>query len=201
MKLINVYPLRKLEAKHVFKDKNGKRQELSPAETMDDVGTTPRVFDGEDPVVAAYLVPLILDKCAKVNKGDMGILNAALNAKPAAEVTDKGAEVSIPDMEAAISKAVEETAKILQANHEEANVKAAEKTKTDLETAIATSNEESGKALQDAIDEQQVKNDEAIATMKEGHDNAIASMQKATKEALVDLEAKHAKEIKDLKKS
>ena len=78
--MIKVYPLRKLEAQHIFKGSNGNRFTLHPAESLDDVGKTPQEFDGTDFLVATKIMECVKDKTVKVDKGDMVILNATLAA-------------------------------------------------------------------------------------------------------------------------
>ena len=153
--MIKVYPKFELQTKYIFKDSNGQRQTLHPAETMADVEKTPQEFDGEDPRVAAKILEQLEAKTVKVSKDDIKILEATVKnvAKGAKDSDSKGKAPAKNEITEAVETAKREERIQATAIANNANKEIMDALKTEHKVAMD--------ALKTQVDELNTQLDEA----------------------------------------
>ncbi len=190
--MIKVYPLynpknldRSLTTQYIFKDSKGKRQTLNPAESMDDAGKTPQLFDGEDFAVATEITKHLQDKTVKVSGDDMKILKATLAAgADGADDSKPDAKATKAEVKTAVKDALAESNEAHKQAMGEASDAAADATTEAVTKAVEAANAESAKA-----------NEDAATKTAEDHEQAMASAEEAHQEELADQQAKHNKAL------
>ena len=191
--MIKVYPLynpknldRSLTTQYIFKDSKGKRQTLNPAESMDDAGKTPQLFDGGDFAVATEIMKHLQDKTVKVSAEDMKILKATLAAGPPAAAGSKpDTKATKAEVKTAVADALAESDEAHKTAMSEASDAAAEAQAKAVNQAIDGANAESAQTHSTAMAEASdaasgAKDDavqEALATATDDHDKAMSKLQ------------------------
>lgn len=203
--MIKVYPLRKLEAQHIFHGSNGNRYTLSPAESVDDVGKTAQEFDGTDFLVATKIMACVKDKTVRVEKSDMAILKATLDAGaslPAGEAPDGAKAPTNKEIEAAVKEAVDD----LTAAHEEVLGEAADAAKKAHETAMGDAADSHSDDLKTAAEAAEKATSEAVDSavtkaLTEAAETAAKAQEKSLSDAADDFRSNHLAAIKTLDKA
>ncbi len=189
--MIKVYPLAKLQAKTIFKDSHGKRHEMSPAQSMDEVGKKPVYFNGEDPKVAAQIAEMLEDKRVEVSKGDAKIIYATLNNEAPTGEEAVAAEAKVSE---AVGKAIQD----VEADHAEVLKKVAEDNAKAIEAAVSKVGEKHAEMVTKLQADLLEKQEKADGKLREAQDVAIKGMQDSSQKALDKLAADHAKLIEGI---